>query len=281
MADLPTGTVTLMFTDLEGSTQSHPQARRSLRRSAGGSPQASARGVRGHGGREVDTSGDGSFIAFPSARDGVAAAVAASGRWPATTWPDDAAVLTRMALHTGEPRRAEQGYHGMGVHLAARLCQAGRAARSCCPNRRARWSADDLPAGSSVRDLGERSLKDFDRPQAVFEVVIEGHRAATRSAAARGGAGGGRRRLGAAARGDRAAAGAGGIRGGRPGRQPRRPGAAGGFRQARRGDHRHPHAADAHRRGTPGGRAGSGSDTRRWACWCCRSTSRPSMRPRF
>ncbi len=174
MADLPTGTVTLMFTDLEGSTNLIRKLgdrygdlladhRRLLREAA-----------EAHGGREVDTSGDGSFIAFPSARDGVAAAVAAQQTMAVHEWPDDAPVLTRMALHTGEPRRAEEGYHGMGVHLAARLCQVGRGGQILLSQSTRVVVADDLPPGTSVRDLGEWPLKDFDRPVAVFEVLIEG-----------------------------------------------------------------------------------------------------------
>ena len=189
MADLPTGTVTLMFTDLEGSTN--------LIRKLGdryGDLLADHRRllrevVEGHGGREVDTSGDGSFIAFPSARDGVAAAVAAQQAMAGHDWPEDAPVLTRMALHTGEPRRAEEGYHGMGVHLAARLCQVGRGGQILLSQSTRVVVADDLPSGASVRDLGEWSLKDFDRPVAVFEVVVEGLGVAARSR-------GGRRRCG-------------------------------------------------------------------------------------
>ena len=165
MADLPTGTVTLMFTDLEGSTN----LIRKLGDRYGGLLADHRRLLRevvdGHGGREVDTSGDGSFIAFPSARDGVAAAVAAQQAMAEYDWPDDAPVLTRMALHTGEPRRAEEGYHGMGVHLAARLCQVGKGGQILLSASTRAVVADDLPAGVTVRDLGERSLKDFDRPR--------------------------------------------------------------------------------------------------------------------
>ena len=173
MSDLPTGTVTLLFTDVEGST--------SLIREVGDrygeildEHRRLLRGVvAGHGGHEVDTSGDGSFVAFASARDGVAAAVAAQRAMAGHTWPGDAVVRTRMALHTGEPRRAEEGYHGIGVHLAARLCQAGAGGQILMSSSTRAVVADDLPAGVTVRDLGERALKDFDQPQAVFEAVIE------------------------------------------------------------------------------------------------------------
>jgi DNA-binding NarL/FixJ family response regulator/class 3 adenylate cyclase len=172
MSDLPTGTVTLLFTDVEGSTGLIRQVgdrygeildeHRRLLRGA----------VAGHGGHEVDTSGDGSFVAFASARDGVAAAVAAQRAMAGHRWPGDAVVRTRMALHTGEPRRAEEGYHGLGVHLAARLCQAGAGGQILMSESTRAVVADDLPPGVTVRDLGERALKDFDRPQAVFEAVI-------------------------------------------------------------------------------------------------------------
>jgi class 3 adenylate cyclase len=109
MPDLPTGTVTLLFTDLEGPT--------SLIRQVGDrygeildEHRRILRGVvAGHGGHEVDTSGDGSFVAFASARDGVAAAVAAQRAMAGHIWPGDAVVRTRMALHAGEPRQAEEG----------------------------------------------------------------------------------------------------------------------------------------------------------------------------
>jgi len=183
MSEFPTGTVTLLFTDLEGSTG----LLRELGERYGALLDDHRRLLRGivdsHGGREVDTSGDGSFAAFPTARDGVAAAVDAQRAMAAHPWPDDALVRMRVALHTGEPRLAEQGYHGLGVHLAARLCQAGQGGQILLSE--ATWAviADDLPPGVGVRELGERALKDFERPQRVFEVVIEGAPAAGNGAA--------------------------------------------------------------------------------------------------
>jgi DNA-binding NarL/FixJ family response regulator/class 3 adenylate cyclase len=174
MSDLPTGTVTLLFTDLEGSTglirtlgDRYGEVLDDHRRLLTGI-------VAEHGGWEVDTAGDGSFVAFTSAREGVAAAVAAQRAVTSHDWPGESAVRTRMALHTAEPRRAEKGYHGLGVHLAARLCQAGAGGQILISDSTRAVIADDLPTGVTVRSAGERVLKDFDRPQAVFEVVIEG-----------------------------------------------------------------------------------------------------------
>jgi DNA-binding NarL/FixJ family response regulator/class 3 adenylate cyclase len=174
LSALPTGTVTLLFTDLEGSTGLIRQLgdrygdvlhqHRRLMRSV----------VARHGGSEVDTAGDGNFLAFPTARDGVAAAVEAQRAMADHPWPAEAVVRVRMALHTGEPRLAEQGYHGLGVHLAARLCQSGRGGQILLSEATRAVIADDMPPGVSVVSLGERALKDFDRPQPVYEVVAAG-----------------------------------------------------------------------------------------------------------
>jgi DNA-binding NarL/FixJ family response regulator/class 3 adenylate cyclase len=174
LSALPTGTVTLLFTDLEGST--------GLIRQLGdrygdllGDHRRLLRGVVArHGGSEVDTAGDGNFIAFPTARDGVAAAVDAQRAMADHSWPAEAVVRVRMALHTGEPRLAEQGYHGLGVHLAARLCQSGRGGQILLSESTRAVIADDMPAGVSVVSLGEWALKDFERPQPVYEVVAAG-----------------------------------------------------------------------------------------------------------
>jgi DNA-binding NarL/FixJ family response regulator/class 3 adenylate cyclase len=174
LSALPTGTVTLLFTDLEGSTglirelgdrygdllNDHRRLLRDV--------------VTQHGGSEVDTAGDGSFVAFPTARDGVAAAVAAQQAMADHPWPAEAVVRMRMALHTGEPRLAEQGYHGLGVHLAARLCQSGHGGQILLSEATRAVIVDDLPVGVAVVGLGERALKDFDRPQPVYELVAEG-----------------------------------------------------------------------------------------------------------
>jgi DNA-binding NarL/FixJ family response regulator/class 3 adenylate cyclase len=186
MPDLPTGTVTLLFTDVEGSTGLIRQLGDRYGEILDDHRRLLRTVIAGHGGQEVDTSGDGSFIAFASARDGVAAAVAAQRAVAGHDWPGDAVVRTRMALHTGEPRRAEEGYHGLGVHLAARLCQAGVGGQILLSESTRAVIADDLPVGVTVRDLGERTLKDFDRPQAVFEAVIEGIDARDDAASAAG-----------------------------------------------------------------------------------------------
>src|SRR5215831_12772421 len=126
MAALPTGTVTFLFTDIEGSTAllqrlgDHRYAdvleehRRLLRDAF----------AEGHG-QEVDTQGDAFLVVFARARDALAAAVAAQRALIKHAWPDDAPLRVRMGLHTGEPVSGSGDYVGLDVHRAARICAAG------------------------------------------------------------------------------------------------------------------------------------------------------------
>jgi DNA-binding NarL/FixJ family response regulator/class 3 adenylate cyclase len=174
LSALPTGTVTLLFTDLEGSTGLIRQLGDRYGDLLSDQRRLLQNVVARHGGSQVDTAGDGNFIAFPTARDGVAAAVDAQRAMAGYPWPAEAVVRMRMALHTGEPRLAEQGYHGLGVHLAARLCQSGRGGQILLSESTRAVIADDMPPGVSVVSLGEWALKDFERPQPVYEVVAAG-----------------------------------------------------------------------------------------------------------
>src|SRR3712207_7184697 len=122
MPALPTGTVTLLFTDIEGSTR--------LLQALGGERYAAAltthqrllrEAFAAHGGREVDTQGDAFFVAFPSARAAVEAGVEAQRALAAHPWPEGGQVRVRMGLHTGEPTNVGERYVGVDVHRAARI----------------------------------------------------------------------------------------------------------------------------------------------------------------
>ena len=125
MPDLPTGTVTLLFTDIEGSTRLLQRLDEGYAEVLDAHHRALRAAVAAHGGLEVDTQGDAFFVCFPRAVDAVAAAVAAQRALAAEPWPEDAAVRVRMGLHTGEPRLAGGRYVGLDVHRAARVCAAG------------------------------------------------------------------------------------------------------------------------------------------------------------
>jgi class 3 adenylate cyclase len=131
MAKLPSGTVTLLFTDVDRSTE---LVKRLLDRY--GTVLATHRDVlraafAEHGGIEVDTQGDAFFVAFGHARSAVEAAVTAQRALAECPWPDEVPLSVRMGLHTGEPYPAEHGYTGVPVHRAARVC-TWRTEAKCC-----------------------------------------------------------------------------------------------------------------------------------------------------
>jgi YVTN family beta-propeller protein len=173
--ELPSGTVTFLFTDIEGSTQ--------LLHQLGGDRYAEVlaeheRLLRAafvaHKGRVVDTQGDSFFVAFRTAADAVAAAVDAQRDLAAEHWPHGGAVHVRMGLHTGEPRMAAQRYVGIGVHRAARIGAAGHGGQILLSSTTRELAEEDLPQGVSIRDMGERRLKDLDQPQRLYQLDVEG-----------------------------------------------------------------------------------------------------------
>ena len=121
MRDLPTGTITLLFTDIEGSTHLLQQLGAyyaELLTECRDLLRATFHTYHGH---EVDTQGDAIFTAFARASDALSAAVAAQRKLALHSWPDAAVVRVRMGLHTGEPSRVAEGYVGLDVHYAARI----------------------------------------------------------------------------------------------------------------------------------------------------------------
>src|SRR5919202_6765018 len=110
MAQLPGGTVTFLFTDVEGSTRLVQRMGERYADVLGEHHRLLRAAFRAHGGREVDTQGDSFFVAFPRAADAVAAAVAAQRAFAAHPWPADAPLRVRMGLHTGEPQGVAWGY---------------------------------------------------------------------------------------------------------------------------------------------------------------------------
>jgi class 3 adenylate cyclase len=171
---LPSGTVTFVFTDIEGSTTLLKQLgdrygdvlsqhRRLVRETFGGA-----------GGTEIDTQGDAFFFAFPRAREAVNASVDVQRAHAAADWPEDAAVLVRIGLHTGEPAVGEEGYLGLDVVRAARICTAARGGNVLMSETTRALVGSSLPEGVSVFPLGERHLKGIDEPERVYELEIEG-----------------------------------------------------------------------------------------------------------
>lgn len=174
MSELPSGTVTFLFTDMEGST-------RLLKELGGRYSEVLVEHHRilreafaAHGGHEVDNQGESFFVAFRRAKDAVAAAVDIQRDLAAHDWPDGVAVNVRMGLHTGEPQVGEQRYVGLGVHKAARIGAAGHGGQVLLSRTTRELVEDELPPGVTIRDLGERRLKDIDRPERLSQLDIAG-----------------------------------------------------------------------------------------------------------
>jgi YVTN family beta-propeller protein len=176
MPELPSGTVTFLFTDIEGSTTLLKHLGPAYGDVLADHQRILRAAFAAHGGHEVDTQGDSFFVAFRRAKDAVAAAVAAQRDLAAHEWPEGAPVVVRMGLHTGEPQVGEQRYVGIGVHKAARIGAAGHGGQVLLSRTTRELVEDELPTGVSIRDLGERRLKDLDRPERLSQLVIQGLR---------------------------------------------------------------------------------------------------------
>jgi class 3 adenylate cyclase len=174
MTTLPSGTVTFVFSDIEGSTallkrlgerygELLAEHRRIVREVFGA-----------HDGVEIDTQGDSFFFAFARARDAVTAAVEAQRAHGEHEWPDGEQVRVRMGLHTGEPAVGAEGYLGVDVVRAARLAATGRGGSVLLSESTRALLGSSLPDGVSVHALGERRLKDIDEPERIYELEIEG-----------------------------------------------------------------------------------------------------------
>src|SRR3970040_89587 len=165
MPGLPTGTVTFLFTDIEGSTRLLQSLGDRYAEVLAAQRQLLREACQASGGQRVDTQGDAVFVAFPRARDALAAAVAAQQAIAAHPWPEGISVRVRMGLHTGEPLTASEGYVGMDVHRAARICAAGHGGQILLSDVTRKLVEEDLPEGVNLHDLGEPRLKDLTRPQ--------------------------------------------------------------------------------------------------------------------
>jgi class 3 adenylate cyclase len=171
---LPTGTVTFLFSDMEGSTKLLDrlggqyaevlQLHRETMRAA----------FDAHDGAERGTEGDSFFVAFGDAIAAVAAAGEATRNLAKAPWPEGIQVRVRIGLHTGEGRLVDGDYVGMDVHRAARIAAAGHGGQVLVSDSTRILVERSLPAGMSLRDLGEHLLKDLPAPEHLYQLVIDG-----------------------------------------------------------------------------------------------------------
>jgi YVTN family beta-propeller protein len=174
MAELPSGTVTFLFTDIEGSTQLERQLRERYGEVLGQHRSIVRAAFAAHGGHEIDTQGDSFFYVFPRAKAAVDAAVEAQRALSAHEWPEDGDVRVRMGLNTGEASLEDGRYVGFAVHRAARISAAGHGGQILLSSSTRDVVEHDLDAGMAIRDLGERRFKDLPRPERVYQLVAEG-----------------------------------------------------------------------------------------------------------
>jgi class 3 adenylate cyclase len=169
---LPGGTVTFLFTDIEGSTRLLQELGDDYGQVVADHRRLLRDVFQAGGGSEVDTQGDAFFYSFPRARDAVRAAVAGQRALASHEWPRGADVRVRMGLHTGEPTVGDEGYVGLDVVRAARICSAGHGGQILVSETTRALVGNELPDGVSVRDLGRQNLKDIQHEH-VFELSLE------------------------------------------------------------------------------------------------------------
>jgi predicted ATPase/class 3 adenylate cyclase/DNA-binding CsgD family transcriptional regulator len=172
MQNLPTGTVTLLFTDIAGSTRLLHQLGERYASMLLECCQVLRAVFEQWNGHVVDTQGDAFFVVFARATTAVSAAVVAQRALASHAFPNGASVHVRVGLHTGEPQRTAKGYVGLDVHRAARIMSAGHGGQVLLSQMTCSLVEQDLPEGVYLRDLGEHRLKDLGRPMRLFQLVI-------------------------------------------------------------------------------------------------------------
>jgi len=171
--ELPSGTVTFLFTDIEGSTQLLKRLGDRYAEVLREHQRILREAAAEHGGREVDSQGDSFFFAFPRANAALAAAVVAQRALAEFRWPESAVVRVRMGLHTGEPAVGDERYVGLGVHRAARIGAVAHGGQVLLSSP-TRELVEEEREGTRVRELGLFKLKDIDRPERLFQLDVDG-----------------------------------------------------------------------------------------------------------
>ncbi|MFL5761872.1 MAG: ATP-binding protein [Thermomicrobiales bacterium] len=171
---LPSGTVAFLFTDVEGSTklwQAHGEA---MGRAIARHDDLLRAAIESHRGHVFKTVGDAFCAAFNTAPDAVATAIDAQRALGEATWDEVEPIRVRMAVHAGVAEERDADYFGPAVNRVARLLSAGHGGQVLLSLSATELARDALPAGLALRDLGEHRLKDLDRPEHVFDVLIPG-----------------------------------------------------------------------------------------------------------
>ncbi len=173
-AKLPTGTVTFLFTDIEGSTRLLQQLGEEFAGLLAEHQRLLREACETHAGSVVNIHGDSFFVAFPRAGDAINAAVQCQRALAAQVWTNGVSVRVRMGLHTGEAQISSSNYVGLDVHRAARIAAAAHGGQVLLSHTTYALVESSLPADVTVRDLGEHHLKDLRRSKHLYQLVIAG-----------------------------------------------------------------------------------------------------------
>ncbi len=174
MSDLPTGTLTFLFTDIEGSTRLLRYLGDSYREVIGRHHGILREAIASGDGSEVGTEGDAFFAVFPSPTRALATAVHAQRELSSTHWPENHVVRVRMGLHTGQAVLVGDQYMGIDIHLAARIAAAAHGGQVLISESTRDLVKRSLPDGVALRDLGRHRLKDIEQPARLWDLVIDG-----------------------------------------------------------------------------------------------------------
>jgi len=172
IVELPTGTVTFLFTDIEGSTRLLQELGDRFQACLEDHARLLRTAIAQAGGQPVSSEGDAIFAVFREATNAVEAAAAAQRAMEAHPWPEKGKLRVRMGLHTGEGRLGGDNYWGLDVHRTARIAGAANGGQVVMSEATRSLADRHLPIGLSLRDLGRHRLKDLLQPEQLFQLVI-------------------------------------------------------------------------------------------------------------
>jgi len=171
MTSNPTGTVTFLFTDIEGSTRRWEEQAEAMKIALARHDTILRSSIEAHGGHVFKTVGDAFYAAFPIAPDALASALESQRALSAETWGEIGELRVRMALHTGTAHGRDGDYFGPPLNRVARLLNAGHGGQTLLSLATQELVRDQLPEGAHLRDLGSHRLRDLIRPEQIFELV--------------------------------------------------------------------------------------------------------------
>ena len=174
MTELPRGAVTFLFSDIEGSTRLVKALRERYAQVLAEHRSLVREAITRQAGHEIDTQGDAFFVAFASAKQAVLCALEIQQALAGHEWPSGTSVRVRMGIHTGQATPVEGAYTGLAVHRAARICAAARGGQVLVSQAAQTLIEDEEEdLGFALLEIGERRLKDLDRPVRLFELAFE------------------------------------------------------------------------------------------------------------